>query len=135
MAAACPGTLAQSWPRFGLLMAVCMQEIQDLQSVAVPEHIGTNRTAQAARAARYPITLSTYSFQLLMAFLQGAKLWLLLAIVNQHLKVQVCATCKALPCALLKAGICSSLIGSAICSLNLVNKATRAYGLYIWLML
>ena len=69
-----------------------LQEIQDLQSVAVPEHIGTNRTAQAARAARYPVTLSTFSFQLLMAFLQGAKLWLLLAIVNQHLKVQVSVT-------------------------------------------
>ena len=67
----------------------CMQEIQDLQSVAVPEHIATNRTASAARAARYPVTLSTYSLQLLMAFLQGAKLWLLLGIVNQHLKVQV----------------------------------------------
>lgn len=67
-----------------------LQEIQDLQSVAVPEHIGTNRTASAARAARYPVTLSTYSLQLLMAFLQGAKLWLLLGLVNQHLKVQVC---------------------------------------------
>ncbi|KAA6423212.1 hypothetical protein WJX79_007050 [Trebouxia sp. C0005] len=64
------------------------QEIQDLQSVAVPEHVATNRTASAARAARYPVTLSTYSLQLLMAFLQGAKLWLLLGIVNQHLKVQ-----------------------------------------------
>ena len=71
---------------------LALQEIQDLQSVAVPEHIGTNRTAQAARAARYPVTLSTFSFQLLMAFLQGAKLWLLLAIVNQHLKVQVSVT-------------------------------------------
>ena len=65
------------------------QEIQDLQSVAVPEHIGSNRTAQAAKAARYPVTLSTYSFQLLMAFLQGSKLWLLLGIVNEHIKVQV----------------------------------------------
>ena len=68
---------------------IARQEIQDLQSVAVPEHIQTNRTAQAARAARYPVTLSTYSFQLLMAFLQGAKLWLLLSIINQHVKVQV----------------------------------------------
>lgn len=65
------------------------QEIQDLQAVAVPEHIGSNRVAQAARAARYPVTLSTYSFQLLMAFLQGSKLWLLLGIVNQYIKVQV----------------------------------------------
>lgn len=65
------------------------QEIQDLQSVAVPEHISSNRVAQAARAARYPVTLSTYSFQLLMAFLQGSKLWLLLGIVNQYIKVQV----------------------------------------------
>ena len=73
-------------------MLCVSQEIQDLQSVAVPEHIGSNRTAQAARAARYPVTLSTYSFQLLMAFLQGSKLWLLLGIVNQHLKVQVTPT-------------------------------------------
>ena len=70
-----------------------IQEIQDLQSVAVPEHIGTNRIAQAAKASRYPITLSTYSFQLLMSFLQNAKLWLLLSIVNQHLKLQVCFAC------------------------------------------
>ncbi|KAL3137829.1 hypothetical protein ABBQ38_005084 [Trebouxia sp. C0009 RCD-2024] len=68
------------------------QEIQDLQSVAVPEHISSNRVAQAARAARYPVTLSTYSFQLLMAFLQGSKLWLLLGIVNQYIKVQEVAT-------------------------------------------
>ena len=76
-----------------------LQEIQDLQSVAVPEHIGSNRTAQAARAARYPVILSTYSFQLLMAFLQGSKLWLLLGIVNQHIKVQVAFTlsCIILP--------------------------------------
>lgn len=73
-------------------MLCVLQEIQDLQSVAVPEHIGSNRTAQAARAARYPVTLSTYSFQLLMAFLQGSKLWLLLGIVNQHIKVQVAPT-------------------------------------------
>lgn len=64
------------------------QEIQDLNSVAVPQHIQTNRTAQAARSARYPVTLSTYSFQLLMAFLQGSKLWLLLSIINEHVKVQ-----------------------------------------------
>lgn len=57
--------------------------------MAVPEHIGSNRTAQAAKAARYPVTLSTYSFQLLMAFLQGSKLWLLLGIVNQYIKIQV----------------------------------------------
>ena len=61
--------------------------------MAVPEHIQTNRTAQAARSARYPVTLSTYSFQLLLAFLQGAKLWLLLSIINEHVKVQVCS-CK-----------------------------------------
>lgn len=74
------------------------QEVQDLQSVAVPEHIQTNRTAQAAKAARFPVTLSTYSIQLLMAFLQGAQLWLLLSIVNQHIKLQVSVDSPVPPC-------------------------------------
>eukprot|EP00891_Asterochloris_glomerata_P003035 jgi/Astpho2/3035/Aster-03343 len=65
------------------------QEIQDLSSVSVPEHIDANRTARAAQEQRYPVKLTQYGLHLLMHFLQSAKLFQILSIVNRRVDIQV----------------------------------------------
>lgn len=62
------------------------QELADLQSASVPQHLATNRTAAAARRARYPVAMSRASFGLLMSFLQQERLYLLLHLANQRLR-------------------------------------------------
>lgn len=42
-------------PWTACLAACLLQELHDLQSVAVPEHLQTNRSAQALRALKYPV--------------------------------------------------------------------------------
>ena len=54
----------------------------------MPEHLGSSRIAQAMKA-RYPVSLCTYSHELLMHFLQGSRLFLILGIINDHLKIEV----------------------------------------------
>ncbi len=55
----------------------------------VPQHLQTNRTAQAALAGRHRVQLSTAAAELLMRFLHSARLALLLALVNEYLEVSV----------------------------------------------
>lgn len=66
-----------------------LQELQELTSVVVPHHLETHRLAKTLRSRRRTVKLCGYSFQLLMNFLQGAQLWLLLSIVNEHIKLEV----------------------------------------------
>ena len=66
-----------------------MQALQDLQGVLVPQHLQTNRTAQAALAGRHRVQLSAAAAELLMRFLHSARLALLLALVNEYLEVSV----------------------------------------------
>ena len=72
-----------------LLLCVAQQELDDLQGISQKAQITTNRTAQAARSMRYPVKLSTYSFDLLTNFLQAHKLTLPLGIINEHVNLQV----------------------------------------------
>ncbi|BDA43395.1 Transcription initiation factor TFIID subunit 5 [Coccomyxa sp. Obi] len=65
------------------------QELDDLQGISQKAQVTTNRTAQAARSMRYPVKLSTYSFDLLTNFLQANKLTLPLGIINEHVNLQV----------------------------------------------
>ena len=55
----------------------------------VPQHLQTNRTAQAALAGRYRVRLSSYAAELLMRFLHAAGLTLLLALVNEYIELDV----------------------------------------------
>ncbi|KAK9792235.1 hypothetical protein WJX73_002210 [Symbiochloris irregularis] len=67
-----------------------LQELNELQTVAAPEHLKTHRIAQTVQSNRFPVRLSAYSFELLAAFLTSAKpLALLLAIINEHLNVRI----------------------------------------------
>ena len=70
-------------------LTLVLQEIQDLSSVSVPEHIDANRTARAAQEQRYPVKLTQYGLHLLMHFLQSAKLFQILNIVNRRVDIQV----------------------------------------------
>ena len=65
-----------------------VQEINDLQALSMPEHLNSSRIAQAMKA-RYPITLCSYSHEVLLHFLQGSRLYLILGIINDHLKIKV----------------------------------------------
>ena len=76
----------------------CPQALQDLQGVLVPQHLQTNRTAQAALAGRHRVQLSATAAELLMRFLHSARLTLLLALVNEYLEVAVRVALHAKPC-------------------------------------
>ena len=65
-----------------------MQELDDLQGASQAEQARANRTAQAARATRYPVRLSAYSYELLTAFLRAHRLALPLALLNEHVALQ-----------------------------------------------
>lgn len=66
-------------------------EVGQLQAVALPQHLDTHPFAKAAldKAARPLVRMCAYSFELLMHFLHGHKLWLLLAIMNEHMRIEV----------------------------------------------
>jgi hypothetical protein len=65
------------------------QELHELQAVASPEQLATNRTLCALRGARHPVRLCPYSFGLLSRFLHANGLMLTLALLNEHLKIDV----------------------------------------------
>eukprot|EP00878_Enallax_costatus_P005372 GHUV01005641.1.p1 GENE.GHUV01005641.1~~GHUV01005641.1.p1 ORF type:complete len:497 (+),score=116.83 GHUV01005641.1:382-1872(+) len=73
----------------GRASSIRAQELTELQSVAVAQHLEVNPFAKAARAQRSTLVLCTYSFELLMHHLQGSKQWLVLNIVNQHVRFEL----------------------------------------------
>ena len=78
------------WNSNGIRKALWwLQELNELQAVSIPEHLTTNRIAQAVQRTRYPVALCTYSHELLMHFLQGQRLFLVLGIINDHVKFEV----------------------------------------------
>ncbi|KAF6259711.1 WD40-repeat-containing domain protein [Scenedesmus sp. NREL 46B-D3] len=65
------------------------QELNELQAVAVAQHLDAHPFAKAARSSRSTLALSSYSFELLMHYLQGQKQWLLLSILNSHVRFEL----------------------------------------------
>ena len=65
-----------------------LQELADLGTVTSAEQLRANATATAARSMRYPVRLSAFAFELLMAFLKGARLFLPLGTINEHVNLQ-----------------------------------------------
>ena len=65
------------------------QALLDLRGVMVPQHLQTNRTAQAALAGRYRVRMSGYAAELLMRFLHAGGLTLLLALLNEYIELDV----------------------------------------------
>jgi hypothetical protein len=66
-------------------------ELQQLASVALPQHLETHPFAKAARdrSQRPLVRMCAYSFELLMHFLHAHKMWLVVAIINEHLRFEV----------------------------------------------
>jgi hypothetical protein len=55
----------------------------------VPKHLELNNLALRLKDKRHHVRMSRLPFELLMHFLQGAKLWLGMGIVNAHIKFEV----------------------------------------------
>jgi hypothetical protein len=73
----------------GRQSSIRAQELNELQGVAVAQHLDAHPFAKAARSSRSTLVLSSYSFELLMHYLQGQKQWLLLSILNSHVRFEV----------------------------------------------
>jgi hypothetical protein len=73
----------------GRQSSIRAQELNELQAVAVAQHLDAHPFATAARSSRSTLVLSSYSFELLMHYLQGQKQWLLLSILNSHVRFEV----------------------------------------------
>jgi hypothetical protein len=73
----------------GRQSSIRAQELNELQAVAVAQHLDAHPFAKAARSSRSTLVLSSYSFELLMHYLQGQKQWLLLSILNSHVRFEV----------------------------------------------
>jgi len=65
------------------------QALLDLQGVMVPQHLQTNRTAQAALAGRYRVRMSSFAAELLMRFLHASRMQLLLSLTNEYIELDV----------------------------------------------
>lgn len=66
-----------------------LQALLDLQGVMVPQHLQTNRTAQAALAGRYRVRMSSFAAELLMRFLHASRMQLLLSLTNEYIELDV----------------------------------------------
>jgi hypothetical protein len=77
----------------GRQSSIRAQELNELQAVAVAQHLDAHPFAKAARSSRSTLVLSSYSFELLMHYLQGQKQWLLLSILNSHVRFEVGIFC------------------------------------------
>ncbi|WIA36958.1 hypothetical protein OEZ86_008196 [Tetradesmus obliquus] len=73
----------------GRQSSIRAQELNELQAVAVAQHLDAHPFAKAARSSRSTLLLSAYSFELLMHYLQGRKQWLLLSILNSHVRFEL----------------------------------------------
>lgn len=67
------------------------EEVNRLSSVQYPEHLKENELAQLWLSNRYKITLSTFSYDLLMTFLQEQNYLLLRTMINEHLSISTFA--------------------------------------------
>lgn len=64
-------------------------EIQQISCIITPQHLHSNQTTKMFRNAKYNISMCSYSFELLVSFLQQAQFMLLLSIINQYLNIKV----------------------------------------------
>jgi transcription initiation factor TFIID subunit 5 len=65
------------------------RELHALASLSTAEQVEASPLARAARAARAPARLSRYAYELLMRFLQGARLMAILGVVNERLALEL----------------------------------------------
>eukprot|EP00730_Choanoeca_flexa_P003596 TRINITY_DN11450_c0_g1_i4.p1 TRINITY_DN11450_c0_g1~~TRINITY_DN11450_c0_g1_i4.p1 ORF type:complete len:677 (+),score=115.39 TRINITY_DN11450_c0_g1_i4:3-2033(+) len=64
-------------------------EVESLKRITRLDQLESNETARAFRNNKYNLSLSSYSFELLLAFVQEHRYMSLLRIINQHLDITV----------------------------------------------
>lgn len=64
-------------------------ELKRLRGVNTPAHVNENELSIMFRNNKFNVTLSAYSFELLLNFLNDSRFMLLLSIVNQYLSIKV----------------------------------------------
>lgn len=62
-------------------------EVNRIMAVQMPEHLQENETAQLWLSNRYKISMSTFSYDLLMNFLQEQSYLLIRSMINEHLLI------------------------------------------------
>eukprot|EP00039_Didymoeca_costata_P007912 m.105346 g.105346 ORF g.105346 m.105346 type:complete len:653 (-) comp13871_c0_seq1:167-2125(-) len=65
------------------------REVQELMGIATPDHMNKSELVTAFRNSKYNLQLCSYSFDLLVTFLQEHQYMALLKIVNEHLAIKV----------------------------------------------
>lgn len=66
-----------------------VHDLQKLEGISSPQHLQENELARTFLDNKISTRLCQYSFELLLRFLHGAGLMLMLAIVNEHVNLQV----------------------------------------------
>ena len=101
-------------------------DIQRLSAVASPAHMKENELVQIFRANKFNLRLASYSYELLISYLQDNHLMLILKIVNQYLNIQVYA---GKPQDEEEDGDPSAIItGYTVSAVNTINKADVLWG-------
>lgn len=73
----------------GRVAAARAAELQELAALTAPGHVASSAWVAAVRGSPWLLRLTTASFELLMHHLQGAKQWLMLALINSAIRFQV----------------------------------------------
>lgn len=64
-------------------------ELEELKGVTTAEHMASSTFVEIFRKNKYTLVLCSYSFELLLAFLQEHKFMTILGIINQHVAIKV----------------------------------------------
>lgn len=64
-------------------------EMEQLRAVRLPEHVTRSEIVEVFRHGKYRLQLCSYSYELLMSYLQERKFIGLISIINQHMKIDV----------------------------------------------
>jgi transcription initiation factor TFIID subunit 5 len=67
----------------------CQSDIDRLSAVATPEHAKENEFVKNLRLCKFNVSMCSYAWELLLAFLHRHKYMLLLSIINHHLHIKV----------------------------------------------
>eukprot|EP00038_Savillea_parva_P011335 m.196804 g.196804 ORF g.196804 m.196804 type:complete len:680 (+) comp19909_c0_seq1:100-2139(+) len=65
------------------------RELEELKAVTTIDHMAKNAFVNQFRRQKYNLVLCSYSFELLLAYVQEQKFMTILSIINQHLDIKV----------------------------------------------
>jgi hypothetical protein len=68
--------------------AKCQSDIDRLAAIQTPEHARENEFVKNLRQCKFSVTMCSYAWELLLAFLHEKRHMLLLSIINHHLQIK-----------------------------------------------